>query len=589
MGRGICHNDVYVIWPEACMKVKKNKLFYFLVLAIAAYVIKNLFVGADTDEGYGIYVGYRLVMGDKLLLEMWEPHQTSAIFTALFIKPFLMLTGGNLDFLNLYLRVVYFIIHGLITALMYHTMKKCMPQVDSKVALGLSLVYFVSSPKSIYVPEYSNLNVWFFTLLCICFIWYYSEASVVKGRLIMLVMAGFALTCNVLSYPSMVLLFPFCLLLTVARKEQKSWKQCVAFAAPCIISALALLLYILSYMSFEQILQVIPCVLSDGSHQVGIAEKLQMWAKDIAETGLVFLVSAIVSLIIVKVFKCVSERKNPDKETEPFSVCFLVVFFVLQIIIQFYYWFTSLYNAAYPHQTYLALMLLGIYCYCKSGKTEKAGFYIIILSLIQYIGVVVLSNWKPMLLFSYFIVGALGGFLCWNSYFVKYSVRWKQQLTHILCGVLIISNVFGYCYLIIGGSASNSPIWEVSGYIRDGFRKGILTGYMTSYRYNMNNDIWQEAVPDGSTVLYVGPSQYFSMLGDSVIATPNTISTPVYDENLLAYWEMNPDRYPNVVAVESWFGEIRYVEEDSFIMKWLEEEFQATEVIEYPYITVYRK
>ena len=40
---------------------------------------KNLFIGADTDEGYGIMAGYRLAMGDRLLLEMWEPHQTSAI------------------------------------------------------------------------------------------------------------------------------------------------------------------------------------------------------------------------------------------------------------------------------------------------------------------------------------------------------------------------------------------------------------------------------------------------------------------------------------------------------------------------------
>lgn len=62
---------------------------------------KNLFIGADTDEGYGIMVGYRLAMGDRLLLEMWEPHQTSAIFTAVFIRLFVMLTGG-VNYLNLF-------------------------------------------------------------------------------------------------------------------------------------------------------------------------------------------------------------------------------------------------------------------------------------------------------------------------------------------------------------------------------------------------------------------------------------------------------------------------------------------------------
>lgn len=88
--------------------VKSKKIWKVICfLAIIAYTLKNLFVGADTDEGYGIMVGYRLAMGDRLLLEMWEPHQTSAIFTAVFIKLFVMLTGG-VDYLNLFLRIVFF-------------------------------------------------------------------------------------------------------------------------------------------------------------------------------------------------------------------------------------------------------------------------------------------------------------------------------------------------------------------------------------------------------------------------------------------------------------------------------------------------
>ena len=78
MGKILCYDN--------CMmkNILKNKKFWKIIciLAIIAYTAKNLFIGADTDEGYGIMVGYRLAMGDRLLLEMWEPHQTSAIFTA---------------------------------------------------------------------------------------------------------------------------------------------------------------------------------------------------------------------------------------------------------------------------------------------------------------------------------------------------------------------------------------------------------------------------------------------------------------------------------------------------------------------------
>ena len=67
----------------------KNKKIWkkICIFAVIVYTLKNLLIGTDTDEGYGIMVGYRLAMGDRLLLDMWEPHQTSAIFTALFIGP----------------------------------------------------------------------------------------------------------------------------------------------------------------------------------------------------------------------------------------------------------------------------------------------------------------------------------------------------------------------------------------------------------------------------------------------------------------------------------------------------------------------
>lgn len=85
---------LYSYESERGMKTKEKWLYCFLILAVSGYVIKNFFVGADVDEGYGILLGYRLAVGDKLLLQMWEPHQTSAIFTALFVKPFMWITGG---------------------------------------------------------------------------------------------------------------------------------------------------------------------------------------------------------------------------------------------------------------------------------------------------------------------------------------------------------------------------------------------------------------------------------------------------------------------------------------------------------------
>lgn len=564
----------------------KRKWFWLLIVALAAYIIKNIFVGADTDEGYGIMVGYRLAKGDRLLLDMWEPHQTSAVFTALFIKPFLWLTGGNPDFLNIYLRIVYFVINGLVTFFAYRTFRVCTPKVGKNGALGLALILFVCSPKSVFVPEYSNLHIWFFALLCMSLMWYYCPASTTERKLWVLVAAGICLTCDVLTYPSMVLLFPVLLGFIVWKKGDKLLRELLAFCTPCVVSAGILLGYVLSYMTPEQVFHVLPYIMSDGSHQTSFGEKLLQYLANLGAMGVLLCIGFAVAAALAGIY--VSLRKRKGKKVN-FAGCFLVLLFVSQIIFMFYTWFTSVYNAGYTRIIYFAIAITGLWCYLKSGKTEKTGFYLILTSAVNYVAVMLLSNWLPELLTPYFVMGAIGGLLCWKSYFDEKDLRLRDSLILILSMLLVFSCIFGYCFRIIGGELTPSTIFEIRGYNHAGFRKWIMTSYMTAYRYNKNMEIWPEAVPDGSTVLYVGPSQFFYMLGDCTIASPNTISTPTYDESLLEYWELHPDRYPDVVVLESWFGDVRVTEEDDFIMQWLENDFCATEVVDYPYITVYKK
>ena len=211
MGKILCYDN--------CMmkNILKNKKFWKIIciLAIIAYTAKNLFIGADTDEGYGIMVGYRLAMGDRLLLEMWEPHQTSAIFTAVFIRLFVMLTGG-VNYLNLFLRLVFFPIQAGVSVFLYKTIHRTVPQMDENVAALMGLLYYVTTPKSIFIPEYSNLHNWFFALMVLCLLRYFgakdSEGRQTAGELRWLVLAGIFMTCDVLAYPSMVLVFLCCLI-----------------------------------------------------------------------------------------------------------------------------------------------------------------------------------------------------------------------------------------------------------------------------------------------------------------------------------------------------------------------------------------
>lgn len=572
-------------------KASKNKYVpVFVTLALAAYVLKNIFVGADVDEGYGIVVGYRLATGDRLLLDMWEPHQTSAIFTALFIRPFLWMTGGRPDFLNLYLRAVYFAVHGTITYVIYRTLRSCVANMKKGEAACMAMVFFTCSPKSIYVPEYSNLHTWFFAFLCLCFLWYYCETSPLRRKPWVVILAGFFLTCDVLSYPSMVLLLPFCLFFIFRKSGEKKGRDCGLFLLPCVVLAALFLGYVLSYMRPEQLLDSMGHILRDGSHQVSFLSKLNSSLKDFAFMSATLLVSVLLALGVTGIYTWIKRKKGRAAWA---AGCFLTSFLAVHILIMLYVWFTSEFNAAYPRLIYIGIAMIGIWCYIKCKNKDRTGLYLIGLSAVNYVAVLLFSNWDPKLLTPYFVMGAIGGFLCWKSYLdqgeLLQEFPQKKKILSVCCGLLALSCLFGHTFRIIGGEMVPSTLLEVRGYNHGGFRKWILTNYMNAYRYNKNLEIWPEAVPDGSKVLYVGPSQFFYMLGDCVISAPNTISTPVYDESLLAYWEEHPERYPDVVVFESWFGEIRVVKEDDFIMQWVQNEFSASEVIEYPYITVYKR
>lgn len=547
-----------------------------LILALAAYVIKNIFVGADWDEGYGIVLGYRLAMGDKLFLEMWEPHQTSAIFTAFWIKLFLFLTNG-VEFLNIYLRVIYFLIHGAISYFVYKTLLKCICPNQKHIAFWLSIVFFVMCPKSIFIPEYSNLHIWFFTILCMSILLYQCDDIRQKNRMIFLLLAGLALTCDILVYPSMLILyFP---LLAFIGFRSKNIIHCLVFTIPCLLSSVIFMSYIFSYMTPGQLTDVLPYILNDSSHQADMWIKLYYRFTDFGPIVKVLLLTSVAAAVLTAIYTLL-------KSGNIFSIeIFLLIDFILQVGYQFYCWFASDQGAYYPHITHWFLLLSGIYCYYRNEKKEKHCLFLIWISIINYFGVMLLSNWGAEFLMPYLILGVLGGLECLGHYLDTRGISLKGKIIPILCAMLIYNNVFGYCWLFIGGETNHSNILTVSGLYTEGMRKRIYTTYMSAYGYNEKHEIWSEAVPAGSNCIYMGVDQFSYLMGDCRISAASTISTPVYDESLLKYWEINPDRYPDVVVVEGGFdsrlGDV--------MSEWLENEFAASEVIQYPYFTVYRK
>ena len=77
---------------------------------------------------------------------------------------------------------------------------------------------------------------------------------------------------------------------------------------------------------------------------------------------------------------------------------------------------------------------------------------------------------------------------------------------------------------------------------------------------------------------------------DVEVGAPTVMSTPTYTEDLLYYYELNPEKYPDVIVMEAAFGELSWeLLRNDWLMHWIENEYQAEEVIDGTYWRYYIK
>ena len=144
----------------------KQKWFYILLIALSLLAsFKMVFFSLGLDEEYQVVMAYRNARGDRLFLDMWEPHQSSAFLCTLLMKPYLALFGTT--GVVLYLRLCGTVLHLMVSFCLYRVLKSLM---EKKYAWILALIYFNTIPKQIILPEFGIMQVWFYTLLSLCLI-----------------------------------------------------------------------------------------------------------------------------------------------------------------------------------------------------------------------------------------------------------------------------------------------------------------------------------------------------------------------------------------------------------------------------------
>lgn len=560
--------------------------------------IKRVFTDFDIDCEYAIVLSYRMVRGDHMIAQMWEPHQTSAFLNAFFIAIYLWVTGTTTG-IALYLNIVGLMVKLGVAYIFYRTFSRF---CDRTILFLMTAFFLTVNAKESIILEFSNMMIYFsILLLCALVMHLQSQKS---QETIFLVLSALSFCLEVLSYPSTIILFPLILAILYHYSGTKG-RDIIICTLICVCIGSAFLLFLVMQTGWSRFWECVSIIImGDSTHKMGdIAGKLSVYGTGIKDVGILFAICAFLSLLAVRLFR----RKRADgavnasfKENEGagfLKIYYVRAFFMMLLLgnlmqalsdvkkVELVQKIRVLYSAIYLPVSFLAFRLRR---YCN--KEERMAFQIGIgISLAGCVAVLLLTNLSFMNTLAYLIPGVMVSMIPIGEYLYRNLPDTKNTRRYGMLILFVCVFIFQNIYVLRPMSRPNVKIWSVRGVVKSGPMVGIFSDYMGPYIMNSNLNDWKQYVRKGDRVLLVGGNT-LSTIGylyeDTEICVHSTICTPTYDEKLLSYWEMNPWKEPNVVVLDCWFGEPR-VSGDEWIMQWIEEHFDTYE--DGRYVRVYRR
>lgn len=570
------------------MSKKINKLawigIWILLLALSVIgALKTIYISADIDESYTVTMACRLIKGDRLFLDMWELHQTSAVLYAPLVWLFQKMTGSVIGML-LFLRIAGVCIQGLLAVYMYRT---CRHYMTGRRAGLLAILFFNFTPKHIQSPEYTLMCCWGLVLTMMSLL-QFSKRQRSRHAFWYLSMAAIGLCITVLSYPAAVfLIFPFWAVIAYLTKsgygEEKKqhdlkrmqiWKNMGIFTGICAACGILFMGYVLSGFVLRDValkgfLETLSYVFMDESHEQVMGEHVLSHIRYLWD-----MLKIILPAILICHVCRVLWRKWKKKESSLPSFV-LLMFQAVYAFVQFHTIKDVNFLIFFP--VILQTLALGAYFYLSYEKTEKDRvlFYTMIVpNLFLVVAVLLSSNLTANYSMSFLFPAVLAGIYMITRVFFenesegqsgaegdeskkreKYTasagIRTAGRAAAVLFVLVFAGMVFtSRIFLVRYTATQRLNVFEPNYEAWHGVLSGIRLGDTDYRQYEWKTASLHEHVKKDDVFLYVGADMFLYGETEASIGTGNTISTPAFGEQLIAYYERFPERIPTVIFLD---------------------------------------
>ena len=564
------------------MRRKKYLQISCLCLIAAATFLglyKTVFYGYDIDESYGISMAYRMVRGDHLFKEMWEPHQTSALFILPFIYLYRIVNGSAIGIV-VFLRIVGVSIQFIFAFFLYRSFGLYISKTKSFV---LSAIFFNFAPKYLHIPEFCFLAYLFMvSLIAACLAYWKSKKRV------WIVVTGISLAGCVLAYPQVILGIPFiiplmylCISLTACGKGKT--KPFLVLLLTLALCGIAYLGVVFKNVSISELVRNIPLILSDPSHQSTLKDSVLSKLYELKE----LVGPTVYFLVLMELILLFTPKRDRGNKPGFQLLCICLPFLsMIPWIIKFIHGYHGVRHLELSYMIY-AYLIGGLYILLRGFHAGKRNSYIFCLFAAVMVICISCSMASNLNLYSnggLYLPGVLLLLFCLLKEEGEEKLLGKSLhfLIAVMCCIFLIGNVV----LVRMTSVEGKYIFDDFVKAEVGTCKNIKLPAREQQTYTANCLFLMDTISSEDMVLFVGTDIYMYYFNGEKIGAPSTISTPGYDGSFLQYYELYPEKLPNIIVFNKYYKSISEFREIEGMEEWLQAAYDLNNVIDTDYLQV---
>ena len=530
----------------------KNAWIISIILATFVSIYFRIYYGWDQDESYVILLADKIAEGKKLFKDLWDLHQTSAMFTAIFCKLYTMI-NGSVEGIGIYLRYISIIIQCLVAFLTFRIINKITKKESAFLA---AIVVANMLPRATQQFEYGTMTIWAVIVSNLLLLdAYYSDRLMYSKT----IMSAIAYAISILAYPTMVISLPFYFYFFIKNKNHIKIKYSIIFIATCFILAVVFIVYLLSYMDIPEFMMTLKAIGDSGDHTSFFSAFLNI-------SSLLKSLSRIFGTVFLAI-GCSYMLSHFTK----YHISVLYSYMIITTIIVIGLNLTGL-RPSGPYgflERYLAVVVLCFFIIKNDKKSSAIIPLFYVLGIVYFLGSLMGSNLglnENAMFLEMAIIAVV--IIAYNN---------ANKLEQVAVSIFVIGIIFTSGYFVRVNYTEPANVTQCTEMIEKGPLKGISVKAEQKEEITNKANVVSLVSEKGKTYALLSnePLYNYYIEGDTV--APRYVTTAKYNQQWIDYYDLFDHDLPDILFVDKyWYSDIQSFYSTVF-GKWIKNKYDVSD------------